>query len=57
MVVGLCALPASLIAGWLWDKMGKTAPFSISIFLTVLSGVLLIFVKEKARTGAPDVDS
>ena len=30
MVVGLCALPASLIAGILWDKISIFMPFSVS---------------------------
>jgi MFS family permease len=47
MVVGLCALPASLIAGILWDKISKFMPFYSSLGLTVLSIIMLIFVKEK----------
>jgi len=47
MVVGLCALPSSLIAGILWDKINIFAPFYLSLFLTLLSIILLVFVKEK----------
>ena len=47
MVVGLCALPASLIAGILWDKISKFMPFYFSLSLTILSSIMLIFVKEK----------
>jgi MFS family permease len=47
MVTGLCALPASLIAGILWDKVSIFMPFYFSLGLTVLSIVVLIFVKEK----------
>lgn len=47
MVVGLCALPASLIAGVLWEVFGMWAPFSFSLFLTVASGVMLFFVKKR----------
>jgi MFS family permease len=46
MVVGLCALPASLIAGILWDSVHVLAPFYFSLALTVVASVLLIFVKE-----------
>lgn len=46
MVTGLCALPASLIAGILWDKIGKFTPFWFSLGLTGLAIVLLFFVKE-----------
>jgi len=46
MVVGLCALPASLIAGVLWDKISIFMPFYFSLSLTALSIIMLIFVKE-----------
>jgi len=46
MVIGLCALPASLIAGVLWDSLGIFSPFYLSLFLTVISGVMLLFVKK-----------
>ncbi len=47
MVVGLCALPASLLAGLLWEIGGVAAPFSVSAILTISSLLLLFFVKEK----------
>jgi len=47
MVVGICALPASLIAGVLWISLGKLAPFYFSLSLTVPATVLMLFVKEK----------
>ncbi|PIN78789.1 MFS transporter [Candidatus Woesearchaeota archaeon CG10_big_fil_rev_8_21_14_0_10_34_8] len=46
MVIGLCALPASLTAGILWDKISIATPFYLSLGLTALSGIMLIFVKE-----------
>ena len=46
MIIGLCALPASLAAGILWDTMGKTSPFILSLGLTIFAIVLLRFVKE-----------
>ncbi len=46
MCIGLCALPASLIAGILWDTMGKTTPFILSLFLTLIAIIILHFVKE-----------
>ena len=46
MVIGLCALPASLIAGWLWDHAGLIAPFSLSLGLTAIACLLLVFVEE-----------
>jgi len=46
MVTGLAALPASLAAGLLWDKVGLRAPFVVSLVLTALSAVMLLFVRE-----------
>lgn len=47
MIIGLSALPASLIAGILWDKISIATPFWFSLGLTILSSILLIFVKER----------
>jgi len=47
MAVGLCALPASLAAGWLWDAVGSAAMFWLAIALTAASIALLAFVREK----------
>jgi MFS family permease len=47
MVTGLCALPASLVAGILWEKAGIFVPFYFSLCLTILSICMLLFIKEK----------
>jgi MFS family permease len=47
MATGLCALPASLAAGLLWDKTGMLTPLFLSLGLTAASTIMLIFVKEK----------
>ena len=47
MVIGLCALPASFVAGLLWDARGMKAPFLISLALTAAAGALLVFVRER----------
>jgi len=48
MVIGLCAFPASLLAGVLWESFGIETPFYLSFGLTVLSSFLLLFsMKEK----------
>jgi MFS family permease len=52
MAVGLCALPASLLAGWLWDNVGRAAPFALSIGLTAAAAALLLFVREKRGAAA-----
>ncbi len=46
MVVGFAALPASLLAGLLWDRFGAAVPFGLSLGLTALAAVLLVFVRE-----------
>jgi MFS family permease len=46
MVIGLCALPASFIAGVLWDTLGVLVPFYLSLILTLASGIMLFFVKK-----------
>ena len=47
MVMGLCAFPSSFLAGLLWYNIDKTAPLYLSIALTFLSAVLLLFVRER----------
>jgi len=49
MLVGLCALPASLIAGLLWERVGVLAPFYLSLALTSVAFGLLFLVKENRR--------
>jgi len=46
LVVGICALPASLVAGFLWDAFGKFAPFILSLGLATVATVLMFFVKD-----------
>lgn len=46
MAVGICALPASLIAGVLWDKINMQAPFYLSLLLSLMACVMLYFVRE-----------
>jgi len=48
MVVGLCAFPASFMAGLLWDQIGIHAPFIFSLVLTTVSAGMLFFVKERS---------
>jgi MFS family permease len=49
MTVGLCALPASLIAGLLWDIFGEHAPFYFSLGLTSLTVILMLFLKRETK--------
>ena len=46
-VVGLLALPASIIAGWLWDAFTPAAPFFFGAGLAFIAAVALgVFVRE-----------
>jgi MFS family permease len=46
-VVGLLALPASLIAGWLWEIASPAAPFYLGAGLAFISAIgLWMLVKE-----------
>jgi len=49
MVIGLAAFLASLLAGFLWDKTGRQVPFIVSLGLTAVAALLLVFVKQKSR--------
>ena len=44
MIIGLCAFPASFLAGLLWESLGPAAPFALSLVLTALAAFLLAFV-------------
>lgn len=49
MVIGLCAFPSSVIAGFLWEEVGVLAPLYFSLVLTILSTGILLFVHEKTE--------
>ena len=44
LVVGICALPASVLFGLLWKSFGAAAAFGTSASLAVAAAVLLIFL-------------
>jgi MFS family permease len=47
---GMALLPASLIAGLLWDKVGPSAPFYYGSATSLLSALLLAaFVRRPAN--------
>ncbi|MFH0770974.1 MAG: MFS transporter [Candidatus Peregrinibacteria bacterium] len=54
MVIGLCSLPASIVAGMLWDHYGLSAPYALSLILTIVAAGLLLFLKNgSTRRQAP----
>lgn len=56
MVVGICALPSSLLAGILWDGIGAFVPLYVSIGLTTIASFLLMFVKEGRADRGNDIE-
>lgn len=49
MVVGLAALPASIIAGLLYDHVSAAAPFWVGAAAAVLAGVLMLALVPEPR--------
>ena len=49
MVQGLIALPASFIAGSLWDSLNPIAPFYFSTVMSLIAIFLLYFINENKR--------
>jgi len=45
-VIGLGTLPASLIAGVLWEKFGPQVPFLFGAVMALVASLLLISIKE-----------
>jgi MFS family permease len=49
--VGVAALPASWVAGWLWQRYGAPAPFWFGGGLALLASIALTFVPLPRRGG------
>jgi MFS family permease len=49
MVVGLAALPASIIAGLLYDHVSAAAPFWVGAAAAALAGVLMLALVPEPR--------
>ena len=52
--VGLVALPASFLAGLLWDKFGSSAPFFFGGTVSLFAVILLIFFSRKPAS-SPEI--
>jgi hypothetical protein len=51
-VVGIALLPASIIAGLLWNTFGSVVPFTFGASLSLLSALILAFgLPQKAGNG------
>jgi MFS family permease len=50
MTVGIATLPASFLAGFLWDKFGASVPFYFGAFMAMIACIsLFIFAKKTVR--------
>ncbi len=49
--LGLTALPASVIFGWVWQSWGASAAFTMGATLAVMGSLLLIYSKTVPRSG------
>jgi arginine/ornithine N-succinyltransferase beta subunit len=47
-VVGICALPASVLFGLLWNAFGAATAFAASAALAVSAALLLLFLADPA---------
>jgi MFS family permease len=52
-VVGLCLLPASVLAGWLWDAVSPSTPFYLGAGLALLAMILLMAILQEHRLPNP----
>ena len=51
MVVGLMALPASVIAGVLYDNVSPSAPFWVGAAAAVVAGILMLALVPETKHG------
>lgn len=51
MLVGVALLPASVIAGFLWDHIGTSAPFVFGALLSAAAALILLFGLKGKRGG------
>lgn len=51
-VIGLAALPASLMFGLVWDRVSPTAAFTLGATLSVIATLGLLTIVPRARTAA-----
>jgi MFS family permease len=52
LAIGIGALPASLVFGFVWDRRGPSAAFDLGAALAVAAAVVLLAVRPAATTNA-----
>jgi MFS family permease len=48
-VVGVMVFPASLLAGWLWDRYSPATPFFLSSVLAIFAAMVLLFAGKTVQ--------
>lgn len=48
-IVGIALLPASVIAGFIWDVISPSAPFYLGATLAFLSAIALSFILKQPK--------
>jgi MFS family permease len=54
MAIGLCALPAGMIIGYLWQNIGPFAAFQYSLVLAAMATIVLFAVKPREEAAVAD---
>ncbi|MBI5363026.1 MAG: MFS transporter [Planctomycetes bacterium] len=49
LTLGVCALPASVAFGWIWQRFGSTHAFLVSAVLALLACALLVALRPAAK--------
>jgi MFS family permease len=52
LAIGLGALPASLIFGWIWDSFGAPSAFVFGASLALVAAILMAIVAPSRSTAA-----
>jgi MFS family permease len=52
LAIGLGALPASLVFGWIWDRWGAPTAFAFGASLALVAAVLMAIVAPGGRRGS-----
>ncbi|MCK5151841.1 MAG: MFS transporter, partial [Candidatus Thorarchaeota archaeon] len=45
MILGITALPAGIIIGWLWESAGSLVAFNFSLILALIALILMMLIK------------
>jgi MFS family permease len=50
LAIGLGALPASLIFGWIWDRSGSPSAFAFGATLALVAAILMAVVAPSSQS-------